>query len=74
MINIKDLCVEFGGTSMGQGDVEFVHNFPFNDLSINVREEDCYILKDNYVARKARLGCNNNSTSPKLTFWLSLRL
>ena len=27
---IKMYCVEFGDTSMGQGEAEFVNNFPFN--------------------------------------------
>ena len=37
--------MEFSDTSMGQGNAEFVNNFPFNDFFLTkVREEDRYIL------------------------------
>ena len=64
---LKIYCVEFGDTSMGQGDDEFVNNFPFNDfLKTKVREEYCYILPDKYVAHKAR--SYNDCTEYKYLF------
>ena len=41
---LKIYCVEFGDTSMGQGNAEFVNNFPSNNFFTKVREEYYYIL------------------------------